>query len=250
MTRPPVSSTSATSAAHEHIRRRAERERRRHRHVPDGQGRDARVPVHAWGGHARPRRGRVPERHQRDRQPDRAADAEQRRLLLERRRRVRGPRSRHGERLRPQRRVSTAPATASPGVESGRRLHALRAPSRRRIAKGDALAGNIFGQATGTLHRRRRRHRLRVDGHGYLFPALHLFPAPPGIVSSSGPGDQRRRRDRRPRHGRRRQRRSASSSTRRIDQPRGNLDGQSEFAQSRSTSPRSTTSAAWPAPAD
>ncbi len=52
--------------------------------------------------------------------------------------------------------------------------------------QGDALAGNIFGQATGRFTGAGGDTAFGWDGSGYLFPALHLFPALPGIVSSSG----------------------------------------------------------------
>jgi probable HAF family extracellular repeat protein len=52
--------------------------------------------------------------------------------------------------------------------------------------KGDALAGNIFGQATGRLAGGDDDASFAWTGTDYQFPALHLFPAPPGIVSSSG----------------------------------------------------------------
>jgi len=52
--------------------------------------------------------------------------------------------------------------------------------------KGDALAGNIFGQATGRFTGGDGDASFAWTGTDYQFPALHLFPAPPGIESSSG----------------------------------------------------------------
>jgi probable HAF family extracellular repeat protein len=53
------------------------------------------------------------------------------------------------------------------------------------FTKGEALAGNIFGQATGRLTGVEGDTAFVSDGKGYLFPG-YSFPAPPGIVSSSG----------------------------------------------------------------
>jgi hypothetical protein len=95
--------------------------------------------------------------------------------------------------------------------------------------KGDALAGNIFGQTAGQLTGVDGDTAFIWGGNGYVFPA-YVFPAPEGIVSSSGRaindagaiavlGTDAEGND------------VPLVYDAPYDQPHGNLDGQSEFVK-------------------